>query len=358
MPAPLTADQVVAALRAEGVKVVEYKSWRTHNRNSVGPWGPVNGVMIHHTVTSGTAGSVDLCYDGRSDLPGPLCHGVIAKDGSVYLVGNGRANHAGAGDGDVLAAVVAESPLPPDNDADTDGNRYFYGFECVNLGDNVDPWPDAQVEAIVRASSALCRAHGWGQVGDTSVIGHLEWQPGKVDPRGPGISMSDIRRRVAERLKHTSDWNGDGMPEHMILERTTGVTLTPGEWYTITWDRVYTRADGWSMRDLAQTVITGPAHYSLSFSGRVADLVKGQEVQMRVARNARDAEGNWERTYNRPISSPVHDVGNLHVTHSWNGYHPGANDARLVCEILVPVAEIGQVIFVDDLAAELLYWMV
>lgn len=211
MAIPLSADRLLAALRAEGVRCVEYESWRTNNRNHRGPWGPVHGVMLHHTVTSGTAGSVELCYAGHSALPGPLCHGVIAKDGTCYLVGHGRANHAGTGDGDVLRAVIDEAPLPPDNGTGTDGNRYFYGFECVNRGDGADPWPAAQVDAMVRASAALCRAHGWGQRGGTSVIGHLEWQPGKIDPRpspgGADVAMPVIRARVAERLAHQAGWD-------------------------------------------------------------------------------------------------------------------------------------------------------
>ena len=206
MATPLTADRLLKALRDEGVKVLEVGSWRTHNRNHKGPWGPVHGVMIHHTVTSGTANTVRICRDGYSSLPGPLCHGVIAKDGVVHLISAGRANHAGSGDDDVLNAVVNETALPADNEASTDGNRHFYGFECENLGDGKDPWPAAQVEAIVRASAAICRAHGWGQAGDTSVIGHSEWQPGKIDPRGPGVSMGDIRKRVADRLKHPAGW--------------------------------------------------------------------------------------------------------------------------------------------------------
>jgi len=214
MATPLSADRILKALRDEGVHVVEVRDWRTHNRNHKGPWGPVHGVMIHHTVTSGTAATVNLCYDGHSTLPGPLCHGVIAKDGTVHLVGNGRANHAGSGDGDVLAAVIDERDLPADNETDTDGNRHFYGFECVNRGDNVDPWPPEQVEAAVRASAAICRAHGWGRDGTTSVIGHAEWQPGKVDPRGPGVSMADIRRRVAERLRHPASWSPPGADTH------------------------------------------------------------------------------------------------------------------------------------------------
>ncbi|MFI7500527.1 peptidoglycan-binding protein [Streptomyces sp. NPDC049687] len=196
MANPLSADALVAALKAEGVTVVEHSGWRTHNRNHKGSWGPVNGVIIHHTVTSGTSNSVSLCFNGHSALPGPLCHGVIAKDGTVHLVGNGRANHAGSGDGDVLRAVAAESAtLPPPNENDTDGNVHFYGFECVNLGDGKDPWPEVQLEAMVRASAALCRAHGWSA---HSVIGHKEWTNTKIDPRG--FTMADFRSRVATRL--------------------------------------------------------------------------------------------------------------------------------------------------------------
>jgi N-acetylmuramoyl-L-alanine amidase len=197
MATPLSADVLVAALKREGVTVVEHPGWRTHNRAGHGPWGPVHGVVIHHTVTTGTDGSVALCWNGRADLPGPLCHGVIAKDGSVHLVGNGRANHAGLGDGQVLAAVVAERPLPPPRAEDTDGNQAFYGFECVNMGDGKDPWPAAQLDAIERVSAAICRAHGWHA---PSVIGHKEWTDLKNDPRG--FSMDTMRARIATRLGH------------------------------------------------------------------------------------------------------------------------------------------------------------
>ncbi|GGU26345.1 peptidoglycan recognition protein family protein [Streptomyces violascens] len=207
MATPLSADQLVAALRAEGVRVVERSGWRTHNRNRKGPWGPVNGIMIHHTVTSGTSSTVSICENGYEGLPGPLCHGVIAKDGTVHLIGNGRANHAGKGDGDVLQAVIAERSLPAANEADTDGNTRFYGWECENLGDGRDPWPAAQLDAIERVSAALCRAHGWSSA---SVIGHLEWQPGKVDPKG--FTMGSLRGRVASRLagKPTGGQTGGG----------------------------------------------------------------------------------------------------------------------------------------------------
>lgn len=201
MAKPLSAADFIAALRAEGLRVVEVGNWRTHNRAGHGAWGPVNGVMIHHTVTKGTASTVAICRDGHSDLPGPLCHGVIAKDGTVHLVGYGRANHAGLGDDDVLAAVIDERALPADNEANTDGNARFYGFECENLGDGKDPWPAAQLEAIEKVSAAICRKHGWSE---RSVIGHLEWQPGKVDPRGFGMDW--LRGQIRDRLKPTTTY--------------------------------------------------------------------------------------------------------------------------------------------------------
>jgi hypothetical protein len=203
MAEPLSAERILKAFHQEDVEVEQVGHWRTHNRNHKGPWGPVHGVMIHHTVTSGTEHSVKICRDGYSGLPGPLCHGVIDKRGVVHLVGHGRANHAGGGDPDVLRAVVAERALPDDNQSTADGNSHFYGFECINLGDGEDPWPAAQLEAIERTAAALCRAHGWGA---GSVIGHKEWQPGKVDPRGFG--MDGMRRRIAERLDRLSDRSG------------------------------------------------------------------------------------------------------------------------------------------------------
>ena len=195
MAPPMTAATFLQALLDEGVHVVEVGAWETHNRNHMGPWGPMHGVMIHHTVTTGSAHTVEMCRKGYTGLPGPLCHGVITKDGRVHLVGYGRANHAGLGDPDVLAAVINQTALPVDDQATVDGNRHFYGFECENLGDGKDPWPAEQLMAIEKVSAALCRVHGWSAA---SVIRHMDWQPGKSDPRG--IDWTGMRERIAKRL--------------------------------------------------------------------------------------------------------------------------------------------------------------
>lgn len=192
MATPLTADALARALRDEGVVLSESGNWRTHNRNSRGAWGPVHGVMLHHTA--GTD-SLRLCREGTADLPGPLCIGLITKDGTVHLVGYGRTNHAGSGSTAVLEAVRAErAALPAPGPDAVDGNARFYGFEIENLGKGRDPYPAAQLAAVERLSAAICRAHGWSA---SSVIAHKEWTRRKIDP---SFSMSGMRQRVAARL--------------------------------------------------------------------------------------------------------------------------------------------------------------
>lgn len=200
MATPMTADQFLAALRAEGLHVVEHAGWRTHNREGHGGWGPMNGVMIHHTA--GVApGDGNVVWSGRSDLPGPLAHGYLAKDGTVTMTANGRANHAGGGSAAVLAAVVAEkSPLPATHFHDgssgaVDGNAHFYGLEISNRGDGKDPYPAAQYDAAVRWAAAICRHHGWSE---KSVIGHKEWSDWKDDP---SFDMFRFRTDVAAQLR-------------------------------------------------------------------------------------------------------------------------------------------------------------
>lgn len=208
MATPLTADRLTAALRAEGVRLVEHRSWRTHNRNHKGPFGPVNGLTIHHTAGVGP-GIVDYCYNGTADLPGPVCHTVLTKAARPYMVGHGRANHAGTFAANAHNAVVNESSTHPrpDSAEPIDGNTHYYGLEIENRGDGRDPYPDGQYGQAVRWAAAICRAHGWTA---DSVIGHKEGTRRKIDP---SFDMNKFRRDVAERLKHPASWSPGGTPE-------------------------------------------------------------------------------------------------------------------------------------------------
>lgn len=200
MAPPLTAEAFLAEARRLDIPLVLHEGWRTRNRNEGRLWGPVHGVMLHHTVTKGVRSTLRIVKDvGQgAEVPPPLYNGVVDKEGLLHMIGWGRVNHAGLGDDDVLRAVINEDPLPPDNEANTDGNRYFYGFAGINLGDGSDQWPAPQLETLAAAAAAVVRLHRWTE---RSVIGHRNWQPGKVDPYGPlGDLVPSFRGLVKEML--------------------------------------------------------------------------------------------------------------------------------------------------------------
>lgn len=215
MSVPLTARAFLAVLRTEGVHVAQVGDWEHHNRNEKGPWGGMHGVMVHHTVTEGEEFTLRECIDGYEGLPGPLYHIVITKDGVAHIIGYGRANHAGLGDAVVLRHVTAELPVPKPQVDSVDGNRHFYGVALENLGDGVDPYPDVQIDTLIRTCTALCRAHGWGKVGGTSVIGHREWTATKIDPKN--IDMDDFRDRIRERLLQSAEWTPSTLINRVTL---------------------------------------------------------------------------------------------------------------------------------------------
>lgn len=237
MATPMSADQFVKALKAEGVKVAEHSGWRTHNRNHKGAWGPMNGVVIHHTAG---ANSLSLCYNGTADLPGPLCHTHLSKAGTATMVGNGRANHAGTFASNAFNAMLNESSTHPrpSSSEPIDANSRTYGIEIENLGNGKDPYPAKQYDQAVRWAAAICRYHGWTA---NSVIGHKEGTTRKIDP---SFSMSDFRADVKERLAHKANWTysepadepqeDPDVPNTLGLTSSSNVTLSPSVWKTLT----------------------------------------------------------------------------------------------------------------------------
>lgn len=207
MAKPMTTTQLIAQLKKWGIKYVEVKSWETHNRNAAGPWSDLKGFIWHHTGADTNAPATyagGTLYNGFSGLPGPLCHFGLAPDGTVYLVGWGRANHAGGGDPAVLQKVIDENytgQLRPTkgNSNGTDGNRYFYGVEIMYSGSH--KMTDAQYKTALKLSAAICEFHGWTE---KSCIAHGEWSSDKWDPgyaSGKIMDMVAVRNDIKATIK-------------------------------------------------------------------------------------------------------------------------------------------------------------
>lgn len=166
--------------RRAGLKVVEVPGWET--RGAEFPIIP-NTVLAHHTATSakapGDLPSKQLLIDGRPDLTGPLCQVALGRNGTVYIVASGKAQHAGKG------AWRGE----------TSSSRTI-GVEAEH--DGLGPWPRVQYDAYVLLAATLLR--GLGQ-GAERVCGHREWalpHGRKVDPK---FDMDLFRREVAAWLE-------------------------------------------------------------------------------------------------------------------------------------------------------------
>lgn len=223
MAAPLSHDRLIAILKAEGVNLAEYPGWRDRERDDETgkTFGPVHLVLNHHTVSRDSLRIV--AETGYAGLPGPLAHIHLAKSGVATMCSGGRANHAGLMARNAYESFLNEDaahPAPSQASGTVDGNDVAYGIEAENLGDNVDVWPRAQYDALVRINAAICREYDWT---GNSCAGHKETSvDGKVDPRGPvegygvraafGFSMPQFRRDVDERLAHAADWSPPTAP--------------------------------------------------------------------------------------------------------------------------------------------------
>lgn len=198
MATPMSSGGWENALRIEGItKIVKTPGWATDGRDKATgkTFGPVHGALIHHTAGRD---SLKLVQEGTSALPGPLCHDYLAKDGTLYLIGTGRTNHAGTCTPAVRDAIIAEkTPVSSmrNGTESVDANDFLYGLEIENLGDGKDPYPAVQYAVAVKWAAARLRYHGWGA---NSAWGHKELTTRKIDP---SFDMTKFRKDVAALLK-------------------------------------------------------------------------------------------------------------------------------------------------------------
>ena len=162
------------AVASSGLPYETTSGWQTRGKEM----RAARSVMAHHTATSASAkGNYPthwLIISGRPGVPGPLANLGLGRDGKVYVISAGRANHAGK----VGNAVYA--------------NDSSIGIEAEHPGGNA-PWPPAQYRAYVRLVAALCK---WYRIPVDRVVGHKE----AAVPRGrkpdPNFSMDTFRSDV------------------------------------------------------------------------------------------------------------------------------------------------------------------
>ncbi|MET7875846.1 peptidoglycan recognition protein family protein [Micromonospora profundi] len=178
-----TIGWLADVLRSAGVSVVEEGNWL--GRVAGSSFNPI-GVLWHHTAATSSAANphpaLGICINGRSDLPGPLCHALVDYNGVFHVISGGRANHAGSSRG--------SGPIPAG-----DGNTLLVGWEIDYNGVDQRMTP-AQYAASVLATAAVLRRLGRDA---SHARGHRETSTtGKIDPSF--IDLDTMRADVARQL--------------------------------------------------------------------------------------------------------------------------------------------------------------
>lgn len=169
-------DWLADAFRQAGLDVVEYGAWPGRGRSL----SRVDAVIVHDTVTTkqwSDTSVANLLRDGRSDVPGPLSQCGADRDGRMWLIAGGRANHNGYG---------------------RHGNTTV-GFETFCAGGMAgreEPWNQRQYDTNVVAAAVLLKRFG---LPASKALGHKEDDPKrKIDPYG--VDMAAFRSDVADQL--------------------------------------------------------------------------------------------------------------------------------------------------------------
>jgi LysM repeat protein len=194
-------DNIVAELRARGLKVVETPGWIT--RGYAGQdLQAIRGVLWHHTATNrarfngNNAPTLQMCIAGRPDVAGPLCNIVFGRDGTVYMVATGVANHGGSGGWryDERGKLVNKFPGIPGDMA----NHYMIGIEMESSGIAPWDWTPEQLYWAPRLGAALEQIYLMGLPEDERIqIAHYEWSnQGKIDPAGWPGQMDGLRASI------------------------------------------------------------------------------------------------------------------------------------------------------------------
>jgi N-acetylmuramoyl-L-alanine amidase-like protein len=181
-------NDLASVIRASGMNVIEVSGWQSRNHGSL---VNVQSIICHHTAGAATGNypSLSVVTNGRTDLKGPLAHLGLGRDGTVYVISNGVAWHAGATINDAIW-----------------GNTHSIGIEAENTGSQ--PWPDVQVDAYAKLIAVLCKHYG---LGIDRVKGHKEiCAPAgrKPDPAGLPGDMDGLRGRVQVFLSGSTTTTG------------------------------------------------------------------------------------------------------------------------------------------------------
>lgn len=165
---------------------------------------PVSMIVLHYTGMRDAQSAIDRLRDPAAKVS---CHYLVAEDGTVLemVAEDKRAWHAGASHWRGV----------------TDCNSASIGIEIVNPGHEFGyrPFPDAQVEAVVRLVAEVKDRHG---ITRGNIVGHSDIAPARKRDPGelfPWGTLARLRLALPRPTKNLMDpdWTEAGFL--LALER-------------------------------------------------------------------------------------------------------------------------------------------
>lgn len=312
------------------------RPWREPN-GSIPYAGKPRGVKVHYLGTS------------YSDRAHGKCPAYIRALQAQHMDGNGWSDIGYSFVVCSHGSVYEGRGLKRRNSANgsTALNEGHYAV-CALLGSaGLTQPPDRQLHGL-RDAIEHCR--GKGPAGN-EIAGHRDGHATAC----PGDPLYAWVRRGAPRPLGGPEQPEDDMPQRRLYGTSDGhrIEIPPGSWRMVTFDRHYEKGKGWKSKKAEPSILFGPCFYSATVAVRVRGLVRGQELQIRLAHFREKEGGGWERSGGMPLSSPVHDGGSLHAVHPWQGHINGSRRGR----VRVEVQHFGErAVTLDYARAEALYW--
>lgn len=232
---PWLVDAARMAVAGTGRQVIVSPGWAGRGQGAL---RLLEIVVGHHTGTASSAPgdypSLKVVQDGRAGLVGLLSQLGLGRSGTVYVMGNGLAYHAGAS---AYAGYV-------------DLNDESIGIEAESSGDG--RWTEGQLLIYPRLVGACLYYMRRGV--DHYASHRTVAVPAGRKPDPAGISDSWMRQKAAAFLANPTALEDDMQPTDLVIDPATGQPAKDvnGRPYTYGQAWYYDNLNGWAIRSLAE----------------------------------------------------------------------------------------------------------
>ncbi len=144
LTATIDASNAAPPVSAAAVPAPDAAWYPSPNFNARPAGMAIDTILLHHTASAGNAESTARYF--ANPAAQVSSHYIVDRDGSIIrcVQDVDRAWHAGVSEFDGRPNV----------------NNYSIGIEICNVGDNIEPYPNAQVYATMRLSAYLVEEYG------------------------------------------------------------------------------------------------------------------------------------------------------------------------------------------------------